>query len=102
MPLIDCPECGKQISDAASACPHCGYPLKDRASAPVLSSRKETPLGDVETNGAAGTFWLALAIIGIPAAIFGFIFAVIPGVLVLCGDLLFWGLASNCLHGVRR
>lgn len=27
MPLITCPECGKQVSDQAASCPHCGYPL---------------------------------------------------------------------------
>lgn len=27
MALINCPECGKQISDKAPACPNCGYPL---------------------------------------------------------------------------
>lgn len=29
MALITCPECGKQISSAASTCPFCGYPLSD-------------------------------------------------------------------------
>lgn len=28
MALINCSECGAQISDAASACPRCGAPLK--------------------------------------------------------------------------
>lgn len=28
MALINCPECGKEISDTASKCPHCGYVLK--------------------------------------------------------------------------
>lgn len=27
MALINCPECGKEISDKAAACPHCGYPI---------------------------------------------------------------------------
>ena len=27
--LITCPECGKQISDRASACPQCGFPLEE-------------------------------------------------------------------------
>ena len=27
MALIKCPECGKEISDQASACIHCGFPL---------------------------------------------------------------------------
>jgi predicted amidophosphoribosyltransferase len=25
--LVDCPECGKQVSTLALACPHCGFPL---------------------------------------------------------------------------
>lgn len=27
--LIQCPECGKQISDKANQCIHCGYPMKE-------------------------------------------------------------------------
>lgn len=27
MALINCPECGKEVSDKAAACPHCGNPL---------------------------------------------------------------------------
>jgi len=29
MALINCPECGKSISDKASACPHCGNPIAE-------------------------------------------------------------------------
>ena len=29
MALINCPECGKQISDKAHNCPNCGYPLEN-------------------------------------------------------------------------
>ena len=29
MALIKCPECGKEISDKASACIHCGYPISN-------------------------------------------------------------------------
>lgn len=32
MALIKCPECGKEISDAADKCVHCGYPLKKTES----------------------------------------------------------------------
>lgn len=28
MALIQCSECGKEISDQISACPHCGYPVQ--------------------------------------------------------------------------
>lgn len=27
MAMINCPECGKEISDLASSCPHCGFPI---------------------------------------------------------------------------
>jgi hypothetical protein len=33
MPLIDCPECGKQVSTAAHACPVCGYPVAEKLAA---------------------------------------------------------------------
>ena len=29
MALINCPECGKQVSTAAKACPYCGYPVAE-------------------------------------------------------------------------
>ncbi len=29
MALINCPECGKEISSSAAACPNCGYPIQD-------------------------------------------------------------------------
>ena len=35
MALIKCPECGKEISDRASACPHCGYPLQEYVAPPT-------------------------------------------------------------------
>jgi membrane protein YdbS with pleckstrin-like domain len=30
MALIECPECGKQVSTEAQACPNCGYPVAAR------------------------------------------------------------------------
>ena len=29
MALVSCPECGKEISDAARSCPHCGHPIQE-------------------------------------------------------------------------
>lgn len=29
MALINCPECGKEISDKANSCPHCGCPIEN-------------------------------------------------------------------------
>lgn len=48
MALINCPECGKQISDKASMCIHCGFPLQEEMSKNIPP--KETPLQNEETT----------------------------------------------------
>ena len=43
MALVSCSECGKQVSDLATACPGCGAPPTGRPSAvatPILVARK--------------------------------------------------------------
>lgn len=46
MTLINCPECGKEISDMVKACPHCGYPLSEE-----LSQEKVVQPQQVEVTG---------------------------------------------------
>lgn len=41
MALINCPECGKEISDKAPACPHCGYPIIEQPVQPKESEDNE-------------------------------------------------------------
>lgn len=42
MALIKCPECGREISDKASACPGCGCPVEKKESGqPVVEAREE-------------------------------------------------------------
>lgn len=40
MALIECPECGATVSDAARRCPQCGYPIR-KIGASELQSAKE-------------------------------------------------------------
>lgn len=47
MALINCPECGKQISDKTHACPNCGFPMNDLQE----QASKDTRLFDVEFKG---------------------------------------------------
>ena len=45
MPLIDCPECGKQVSSAAVSCPECGYPIAQEAQkAPSKAAARKREL----------------------------------------------------------
>jgi hypothetical protein len=45
MPIVNCPECGHDVSDAAVACPNCGKPLGIRPVTParpvVVNERDE-------------------------------------------------------------
>jgi ribosomal protein L37E len=39
MALIQCPECGKEISNSAKMCPHCGYKLKNNIKQKIWGKR---------------------------------------------------------------
>lgn len=64
MSLINCPECGREISDRASACIHCGCPLKELEnpsypdkitetfnSCPICKRNEEIPMTICPTCG---------------------------------------------------
>ena len=70
MALIQCPECGKEISDRSERCIHCGYPLgKDDAGRPQApeTGRKHAPVGDrkrlVLIGAAAGAVLLVALLV---------------------------------------
>ena len=44
MALIDCPECGRYISDKAIACPNCAYPINLPQSASNYSQTVPPPI----------------------------------------------------------
>jgi len=45
VPLIQCPDCGKEVSDAAPACPNCGRPIS------VPSQDSEPQGGSIHGKG---------------------------------------------------
>lgn len=47
MALINCPECGKEVSDKADVCIHCGYPLQDETQ----SNKEDVPAYLSEVKG---------------------------------------------------
>lgn len=52
MALINCSECGKEISDKAVACPNCGAPIS--ASKKIVSDNQTTYYMPKETKGFGG------------------------------------------------
>lgn len=63
MALINCPECGKEISTSAVACPNCGHPI----SAPTLEERtvvREVPPPVVERDSFPKWIFIPLALLG--------------------------------------
>ena len=96
MALVDCPECGKQISDKAMMCPHCGLPFGRGPFAYEYRSRATLfglPLVHVvmgwSVNPETGRPRVAKGIIAVGHVAFGVV--AIGGVAV--GALSFGGLA---------
>lgn len=45
MALIECVECGRQVSDKAEACPNCGHPVSPRGQATASPAYPQKPSG---------------------------------------------------------
>lgn len=56
MPLFDCPECMKRISDSATACPHCGYPVKEMTEELI----DDSPTAQVPIRKVGAPIWVRL------------------------------------------
>jgi len=60
MALINCPECGREVSDQADACPRCAYPIAKKnvtpvPGAPAAEEAAAAQAGDEAAPEAAGT-----------------------------------------------
>ena len=65
MSLIQCPECGHEVSEQAATCPQCGYPLRQTSDSPVgVSSDSSTaPSAPQSPRRAVGTIVAVLCVI---------------------------------------
>ena len=59
MALIQCPECGVDVSSEAAACPNCGHPLKARPSGGI------NPKDPVHVIGIILVVVIAIGIVGL-------------------------------------
>jgi len=64
MALINCPECGKQVSTEAKVCPGCGFPIAEKQAQGHAATASGSPLPATHTQVLAeyrpswwGFFW---------------------------------------------
>ena len=87
MALIDCPECGNQVSDLAESCPHCGFGLYQEA--PEIIAR-------ITYKARTGGGGCLIALIGL-ACLFYFPLGTLVGILlILIGN--YWASYYACGH----
>jgi hypothetical protein len=85
MPLINCPDCRKEISDSAISCPSCGFNLLKQST--VRKSKEAASFFMVATGGAIGMSLAFIAtlvlyvyrLIRLPFYLLGFLFMKLTG-----------------------
>jgi len=50
MALINCPECGQQVSTAAKACPSCGFPVAEKVQSAEAAPANDELLAEVRPS----------------------------------------------------
>jgi membrane protein YdbS with pleckstrin-like domain len=65
MPLIPCPECGREVSTEAKACPACGFPVAEKVASPALVQADEL-LAEVRPSWWRYFWWLCFSWLIVP------------------------------------
>lgn len=84
MALISCPECGKEISDAARSCPHCGYSMREAPASQI----KRTPLTEKAPSRASGMFLCVFGMVMAFGSLLFCLFLLPLGVMGLVGSVM--------------
>jgi hypothetical protein len=69
MPLIPCPDCGKECSDQARVCVNCGHPLLHKTAFAKFTGG----------GGVMGVLILLVFILMLVVVVLGFLLHVYPG-----------------------
>lgn len=96
MALMNCPECGKEISDKAEFCPSCGYVLV-KSELPKI---RKSELGAAEKKPSLGKAYIFC---GICVIIFGiFTVAIIIGIFAILGGIGLIVAGSGMISGMQK
>ena len=71
MALINCPECGQEVSNLAPACIHCGYPLNEE-QIDTVSQQVDTPANKPKREPLAKKKKIIIAICCIALLLIGY------------------------------
>ena len=67
MPLIACPECGREVSTSAKSCPACGFPVAEKMPASTATSiASDELLAEVRPSWWRYFWWLCFAWLIVP------------------------------------
>ena len=91
MALINCPRCGKQISEQAKKCPHCGY-ISTYSSSQNESEKPQTSIS-FHDKKSAGIKWLKHPFV---------LGCLIPSIIIVVGYLAYSTFKEPCSKMVAR
>jgi len=91
MALIECPECGGQVSDRAPACPHCGVPIAQGVTADTNPAAAAPETDDQHSASAANVQPSHMAVAADPAEPIEPLRFRIAGRPIPIAGVLFWG-----------
>lgn len=96
MALINCADCGRQVSDAAVACPQCGRPI---AGPPVMAQvmqqhNRDATVGDAVKGIGTAAVGTAKAAWSMPLAIIGLLLPA-PIIWMIAATGLEWYLGTG-------
>lgn len=60
MAMINCPECGKEVSSEAATCPNCGHPIKQPQEEPMKPGKSSSLKTGAIVNVIAGVGFMAM------------------------------------------
>ena len=63
MAMVQCPECGREVSDQAAACPNCGCPLGVTSVAPAKREKAASLRGGAIIGLVGGLSFIAVLVI---------------------------------------
>lgn len=102
MALLNCPECGKEISDKAESCPNCGYPINECINYDVYEAvESEIEMKESVCSILSLIFYVLGVIASIVKSNISVVFSLISFILVIishfqkktkcvCATIVFW------------